>query len=340
MPFDPNARAGNDAGIFGLPYTAAESRLIFIPVPWEATTSYGGGTSKGPAAILEASKQVDLYDIETGKAYENGYHMLKIDNSLKTLNSQAKKLANQVRSFEDKGAPTKKIEALQKQVNKMSDKLNESVYKKAKEQLAKNKLVALIGGDHSTPYGIIRAVSEKHNRDFGILHIDAHHDLRERYEGFTHSHASIMFNIMESDFAPKKLVQVGIRDFSEQEKDYAKQNDVSVFYDTEVQYRKADGEPWAKIAKDIVSKLPKNVYVSFDIDGLSPFFCPHTGTPVPGGLDYPEALYLLKALKESGKKIVGFDLNEVAPGKDNEWDANVGARLLYKMAGWTILTNA
>ncbi len=339
MSFDPNARAGSDSGIFGLPFSAKESRLIFIPVPWEATTSYGGGTSKGPEAILEASKQVELCDIETGKSYESGYHMLKIDKSIKTMNTQAKKLAKHIRSLEDKGAPSKKIESLQKLVNKMSAKLNEAVYKKAKEQIKNDKLVALIGGDHSTPYGIIQALSEKHKNDFGILHIDAHHDLREAYEGFRHSHASIMFNVMESDFAPKKLVQVGIRDFSEQEKDYAEKNDVSVFYDTDVQYRKAEGESWASIAKDIVSKLPKNVYVSFDIDGLSPFFCPHTGTPVPGGLDYPEALFLLKTLKESGKTIIGFDLNEVAPGKDSEWDANVGARLLYKMAGWTIVTN-
>lgn len=339
MSFDPNARSSADSGIFGLPFSAADSRLIFIPVPWEATTSYGSGTSKGPEAILEASKQVDLYDLETGKAYEKGFHMLKIDKTIKALNTQAKKLANKVRALEDEGAPASKIDGIQKQVNKMSGKLNEWVYKKAKEYLAKNKIVALIGGDHSTPYGTIRAISEKHKGDFGILHIDAHHDLREAYEGFTYSHASIMFNVMESQFSPKKIVQVGIRDFSEQEKDYAKSKGISVFYDTDIQYRKAGGESWASIAKEIVSKLPKNVYISFDIDGLSPFFCPHTGTPVPGGLDYSEALFLFKTLKDNGKTIVGFDLNEVAPGKDSEWDANVGARLLFKMAGWSIVTN-
>ncbi len=339
MSFDPNARATEDAGIFGLPYSAAESNLIIIPVPWEATTSYGSGTSKGPEAILEASKQVDLFDFETGKSYELGYHMLKIDKSLKTLNAQAKKLAVQARTLEDKGAPAKKIATLKKQVNTISDKVNSWVYKKAQEYISKGKLVALVGGDHSSPYGIIHAVSEKYHGNFGVLHIDAHHDLRQAYEGFTHSHASIMYNVMEAPFAPKKLVQVGIRDFSEQEKDYAKQKGISVFYDTEIQNRKLSGETWASIVRDIIAQLPQNVYISFDIDGLSPFFCPNTGTPVPGGLDYSEALFLFKALKESKKTIIGFDLNEVAPGKDTEWDANVGARLLYKMAGWTMLTN-
>jgi agmatinase len=90
-----------------------------------------------------------------------------------------------------------------------------------------------------------------------------------------------------------------------------------------------------------VTALPERVWISFDIDGLDPKYCPHTGTPVPGGLEFQQANFLLSVLVGSGKKIIGFDLNEVAPSLDdpnNEWDANVGARLLYKLSAWTLLS--
>lgn len=350
MSFDPSGRAPADSGIFGLPFSAQESKIILIPVPWEATTSYGSGTSEGPAAILEASHQIDLYDLEYGKAYEAGFHLLSIPKNLYTLNKQAKLQAKASRSIEDQifhveskakksKDDIKKLTLLRKKqselvskVNQASEKVNEHVYKTAQFWLEKSKTVALIGGDHSTPFGIIKAVSEKLNGDFGILHIDAHHDLRDSYEGFQHSHASIFHNVMESNWAPKSLVQVGIRDFSEDESLYAKAKGVHVFYDLDIQKMNADGKNWSKIAEQIISKLPTNVYISFDIDGLSPSFCPHTGTPVPGGLDYSEVIILISKLKAANKKIVGFDLNEVAPGPNgDEWDANVAARLLYKL---------
>ena len=100
--------------------------------------------------------------------------------------------------------------------------------------------------------------------------------------------------------------------------------------------RKMQGESWSVLSDEIIQHLPQEVYISFDIDGLDPRFCPHTGTPVPGGLDLKEAFYLIKKVAQSGRKIIGFDLNEVAPGHTSEWDANVGARLLYKLCGWTL----
>ena len=219
--------------------------------------------------------------------------------------------------------------------------LNAWVKKETAALLRKGKIVGLVGGDHSTPFGAFAAMGE-HVGEFGILHFDAHSDTRIAYEGFVHSHASIMYNALESTKQITKIVQVGIRDLCQQELDYvteaAKIGRARVFTDRELARRAFAGEPFSKIAADIVSALPDRVWVSFDIDGLDPRFCPHTGTPVPGGLDFREATYILAELAKSGRTIVGFDVNEVAPNvedPEDEWDANVGARLLYKLAGAT-----
>jgi agmatinase len=175
--------------------------------------------------------------------------------------------------------------------------------------------------------------------EFGILHFDAHSDTRVGYEGFTYSHASIMYNALQEVPQIKKLVQVGIRDFSEDEVNYcaSQGSRVKIYFDTHLRRRMQDGNPWNTIAQEIVTNLPRNVWVSFDIDGLDPKLCPNTGTPVPGGLEFLEANAILRALVQSGRKIIGFDLNEVAPDPtgSSEWDANVGARLLYKLCAWT-----
>ena len=229
-----------------------------------------------------------------------------------------------------------------KTVNTLSAKLNEEVYRESSRLMAAGKIVGLIGGDHSTPYGAIRAASEKFPC-LGLLHFDAHHDMRIAYEGFTHSHASILYNVLETLPGISHVVQVGIRDYCEQEADYARENNkrVSVFYDSALKSALFSGEPWQKIASRMISHLPEKVWITFDIDALDPRLCPHTGTPVPGGLDFDQAVFLIAQLAQSGRKIIGFDLNEVSPGlkaSNSEWDANVGARLLYKMSAWTLLS--
>ena len=160
--------------------------------------------------------------------------------------------------------------------------------------------------------------------------------------GFENSHASIMYNVMEKISGIEKLVQVGIRDFCEQEFEYTKNHKkIEVYFDQVLARRKMSGESFQKIAHEIVSRLPKNIYISFDIDGLDPRFCPHTGTPVPGGLDYHEVILIIQEIVRSGKTLVGFDLVEVAPSskdKNDEWDANVGMRLLYKMTSASLAT--
>ncbi|MFM8315600.1 MAG: agmatinase family protein, partial [Deltaproteobacteria bacterium] len=237
----------------------------------------------------------------------------------------------------------KKLKNSLKEVNSLGEKLNKFVYKETRQLLDEKKLVGVIGGDHSVPFGALQAVAEKYN-SFGILHFDAHSDTRIAFEGFTWSHASIMYNVLENIPQVKKLVQVGIRDFCEQEFQYCQEQKsrVSVFYDKDLSHAKFEGTPWKETVNKILAPLPEAVWVSFDIDGLDPRFCPHTGTPVPGGLDFNEAVFVVSSLVRSGRKIIGFDLNEVAPSEDTEdsWDANVGARLLYKLSAWMLASQS
>lgn len=334
--FDPNAAADKNSGIFGLPYTVNEAQLVILPVPWEVTTSYGGGTSLGPLAIFNASMQVDLYDIDLGNFYEAGIAMLEESDEIKNWNKTARKAAAKIIDVGgDADHPdfSKELHL----VNEYSEKLNHYVYCQTKNLLDQGKQVGILGGDHSVPFGAISAFLEKFP-EMGILHFDAHADLRKAYEGFEHSHASIMYNVMTRT-PLKKLVQVGIRDFCEEEFNFIKAHSSKIvtFFDANIAEDKMNGKNWGEICEKIISHLPQQVYISFDIDGLDPRFCPHTGTPVPGGLDLPEAWYLIKKVAQSGRKIVGFDLNEVSPGDSTEeWDANVGARLLYKLCGWTL----
>jgi agmatinase len=338
--FDPNGAPTADSGIFGLPYTEAEASLVYLPVPWEVTTSYGGGTSEGPAAILEASRQVDLFDIDVLRPYEAGLFMIPENQEIRKLNDAAKILSQGIIAEGGRIEGNAKLQKDLEEVNRSGVKLNDYVFRETNRLIQAGKLVGVVGGDHSVPYGAIQAVAKKYP-SFGILHFDAHSDTRNAYEGFTWSHASIMHNVLQNIPEVTKMVQVGIRDFCEEEMDYtASQKDrVSTFFDRDLARRKYEGANWSQISKEIVDALPENVWISFDIDGLDPRFCPHTGTPVPGGMDFQEANYIFSVLVKAGKKIIGFDLNEVAPNLENEndeWDANVGARLLYKLTAWTL----
>jgi agmatinase len=334
--FDPDGPAPSSSGIFGLPFAPEDSRVVIIPVPFEATTSYGGGTSRGPEAVLEASKQVDLFDRDTGRPYSAGIAMLDIPRKILKWNRDAKKLAEPV--IESGGAVDRKTRAAAAKVNALSASMNEWVYAKTTALLDDGRMPVILGGDHSVPFGAIQAYAERHP-GMGILHLDAHADLRDAYEGFTWSHASIFHNVMTRLPNIGKLVQVGVRDLGQAESEMIESSNgrIVTFFDSDLAARKDDGDSFASIADDIVAALPQDVYLSWDIDGLDPTLCPGTGTPVPGGLSWNEAIGLLRAIKRSGKRIVGLDLCEVSPG-ETEWDANVGARLLYKMIGFALLT--
>jgi agmatinase len=334
--FDPDAAAPLESGIYGLTYTPDEARVVIVPVPFEATTSYGGGTSGGPEAVLEASRQVDLFDHETGRPYEAGISMMRAPGKLRRWNRQAKSAAAHV--IAAGGAVDRRTRKAAAEVNEISEKMNEWVRETVSALLDRGKVAVTLGGDHSVPFGAIRAHAERYT-GMGILHLDAHADLREAYEGFTWSHASIFHNVITRIPSVGKLVQVGVRDLGQAE--YRMIDDshgrIVTFFDPDLAVRKEKGEAWGSIADEIVGRLPDDIYLSWDIDGLDPTLCPSTGTPVPGGLSWNEAIGLLRAIRRAGKRIVGFDLCEVSPGQ-TEWDANVAARLLYKMIGFTLLT--
>jgi agmatinase len=325
------------AGLFGGSPRPEDCRLVLMPVPWDATVSYGVGTAKGPEAVLGASHQLDLEDLAFERPYEAGITLLPEDREIVALNGASRDKA--ARIIEEAG-PHDPDSADLKAVNEASLRVNERVRLTAEEHLRAGRLVGVLGGDHSSPYGLIKALADVHPDGFGILHFDAHFDLRKAYEGFVHSHASIMHNVMETIPAVKCLVQVGIRDFSHEELSYAKRLGPrqKTFFARDLFRRKARGESFAETTRAILEALPEKVYVSFDIDGLDPAFCPSTGTPVPGGLSFDEANFILEELALGGRTIVGFDLCEVAPDPagEDEWDANVGARILYKLCGATI----
>ncbi|MDX2018445.1 MAG: agmatinase family protein [Planctomycetota bacterium] len=334
--FDPDAAAQPGGGIFGLPFTRTDSRVVIFPVPFDATTSYRPGTADGPDAIFDASMQVDLLDARFGPVYRQGICLLDEDPRLRKLNDHARSHARPI--IEAGGAEPGDPEFASdlEHVNRASQQLNDLVHDHTRSVLAEGKIPALLGGEHSTPFGAIKACAEAHP-GMGILHVDAHMDLRDAFEGFTYSHASIMHNVLSRIPQVGKLVQFGLRDFGAGELAFAKAQGSRVvqFLDADIARSQLMGEPFVKLAQAAIAALPEKVYVSFDIDGLDPSLCPHTGTPVPGGLSFNQAALLLELLRESGKQVVGFDLVEVAPGDPDEpeWDANVGARVLYKLCG-------
>ncbi|HBS29910.1 MAG TPA: arginase [Phycisphaerales bacterium] len=337
-PFNPDDAARPGAGVFGLPHSREEAGIILIPVPFDATTSYGGGASAGPNAIRAASAQVDLYDHHFGRVYERGIFMEPVDRGIAALSARARALAAPIIA---KGGAEPGDEGALREVDSACERMNEFVHERAARALAEGKVPGVVGGDHSTPFGAIRACAEQAGDavgdGIGVLQVDAHMDLRVAFEGFAWSHASIMWNVLERIPGVKRLVQVGIRDFGEGEMAYAREagGRVTSHFDADLFARLDDGDRWADMCRGMLDGMPRRVFVSFDIDGLDPALCPHTGTPVPGGLSFNGAAMLLKMLMESGRTVVGFDLNEVcpAPGGLNEWDANVGARILYKLCG-------
>lgn len=335
MSFDPNGVGIANGNLFGFPVNENEADIVVIPVPWDATASYGKGTSDGPQAILDASTQLDFYHPKLDKAYETKVFMTAISNEWKEINARLCLEAVEYIDFLENGGKLEENPVFQKTVSTIEEAqvaLKNNLRQRAIDLMDQGKIVGVLGGEHSTPLGLIEAINEKFET-FGILQVDAHADLRDAYEGFDQSHASIMFNALKNCNNLSKLVQVGIRDIAQSEVDLIENSNgrVSTYFDWKLKEGQFNGETWSQQVEQIIGELPHHVYVSFDIDGLSPELCPNTGTPVAGGFKLEEINYLFFKLVESGRKIVGFDLNEVAPGKDDDWDANVGARALWNL---------
>ena len=340
--FDADSVGNANSGIFGLPFTEEEAKLVLLPVPWEVTVSYKAGTARASERICKASLQVDLLDETSGNAWKKGIFMRQVEKNILMKSDYLRKEAELYINYITEGEELCDNKFMQKvlhEINEGSDFLNEWVYEQTKELLADEKLVGIIGGDHSSPFGYYKALAEKHGH-FGILQIDAHCDLRCCYEKLKYSHASIMYNTLEKIPQVSKLVQAGIRDYARVELDYIKNHPdrVVTYFDKDIKDRLYEGETWKGIVDEMITHLPEKVYISFDIDGLDPKLCPNTGTPVPGGFETQQVYYLFKKIYQSERQIIGFDLNEVGVST-NDWDENVGARVLFNLCNLLIASN-
>lgn len=307
MPFDPNAAAAHDS-FFGLP-EQPDAAVQIIPVPFEGTVSYGGGTAQGPAAIRAASQQVDLLDQHFGDVWKAGLH--------------------------EQDA----IEPTETDPDAAAEAIRVTLRQRVADCIAAGTIPATLGGEHSVSLGAIEAAADS-VPSLGVIQIDAHMDLRDAFEGYRYSHASVMRNVIERCPNVTRLVQIGVRDFCEDEIQFARASEgrVSAVFDADLWDVADSGRSVRAFFDEIIAGMPEHLYISFDIDGLDPSLCPSTGTPVPGGLTFNQACALLRAIATSGRRVIGFDLVEVAPNENNDWDANVGARLLYKLAGCALVS--
>ena len=268
-----------DAGLFGLEFDPEHNEIIIIGVPWEPTVSYGRGTSLTPTAIIQASHQLDFFDLDLKQVFGETIGMVPLNQDWVELNRSCIELANPI--IAAGGAISGSLIGDQAEVNWAGQRLNRELEQETAKWLEAGKTVGVLGGDHSSPLGCMKACLSRHP-NAGILHIDAHHDLREAYEGFTWSHASIMFNLLNDVPTLPALVSVGIRDFCEAEYLMARDDErIHTFYDQDFKRALFEGTTVGDLCRRMIEPLPEEVYISFDIDGLEPQFCANTGTPVP-----------------------------------------------------------
>ena len=332
--YDTSAPADENAGLFGLDTDPDAAAIHVLSVPFDATASFGVGASLGPESILGASRQVELFHAAAGDFWERGLVLMRHDSEIDDWNREAREQAKAAR------APGEQATAAIAAVNRISRCVDDRVRQHARCSLDDGRLVGLLGGDHSTALGLIEEVANRHD-DLGVLWFDAHHDLREAYEGFERSHASILFNVLERCPAVTRVVQVGIRDFCEEEVRRVADSNGRVVVHTDESIARDDmqGIRFADRIEAIIGALPQAVHISLDIDGLDPSLCPGTGTPVPGGLSYNQAIALIRAVVESGRRVVSFDLVEVGPNASSPINEVVGARILFELCAQLSLSS-
>lgn len=295
----PKERAlGIDSNFLGLEPSASgydASTIVIVSAPYEKTVSYGGGTAKAPAAIIDASHYVEFLDDEFHRelCFERGIATLPpLDFS--------------------------KVEG-----RAMLDMLEEAVANELKNE----KFVVTLGGEHTISTAPILAHYALHP-DMSVLHFDAHSDLRQEYGGTPYSHACFMSRVAEAGFPMERLVQVGIRAQSIDEWRFAKQRGINTFYATEIR-RKEHGKKWQKA---VVDALPtEEVYVTFDVDYFDPAIMPTTGTPEPDGFLWDETMEIFRRLNKSGKRIIGFDVVELSPNPAQQHATYLVAKLVYRI---------
>ncbi len=264
------------------------AKVVLIPVPYDGTSTWGKGADKGPEAFLAASENMELYDIETGsEVYEQGIHLAEA----LTENTSPEAMVN-------------------------------AVHKTTKEYIKRNKFVTLFGGEHSVSIGSIRAFNECFD-NLTVLHIDAHADLRESYEGTKYNHACAVHEASQTT----NLVQVGIRSMDAIEKTFMDEEKTFFAHDM------VNDEYWID---KVVEACTENVFITFDLDVLDPSIMPSTGTPEPGGLLWYETLEFLKQIFEE-KNVVGFDIVELCPNIADKSSDFLAAKLYYKMLSYKFM---
>ncbi len=321
--------------LFGKTPSYKDSRVVLLGLPWSATASFGRGAEEGPLLLSKNSLQMDFFSESTGgeDIRQKGvfFHQLA---DLKPLSEKIRTRALPLFQMGEEAPGNFPPKTLQ-ELNQLCTRMVEEVFCHTRFVHQSGKHPGLVGGEHSVSEGAIRYFYEVYPEELGVLHIDAHADLRKSYQGLEHSHASVMYNVLEKCPGLCALVQVGVRDYCKEE--YLKikaHKNIHTFFDAEVKARLFEGrQTFSQVAKEIIHLLPEKVYISLDVDGLQPFLFPHTGTPVPGGLSFEELNYLFSRLLESKKQIVGFDIVEVAAPqkKYTVWDAQPAARLLYRL---------
>jgi agmatinase len=269
-----------------------KSKVVILPVPYDVTRKWIIGwktnTANGPSAIITASCNMELYDEELNKTTaELGIHT---SEKLKPKNTP--------------------------------ESMHESIYKKSQELIKDNKFIVMLGGEHSITSGLVKAYKEKYN-NLSVLQLDAHTDLREKYEGTKYSHASVMKRIIDMNV---KTVQVGIRSQDEDEIQTIKENNLPIFYARDI----VNNDDWHDKA---INELTDNVFITIDLDVFDPSIIPATGTPEPGGLGWYTVIKFLKKVAEE-KNIVGFDVVELSPIKGLHHADFTAAKLIYKLIGY------
>jgi agmatinase len=291
--------------IFETVCTRGNASIVVVPVCYDGTASYAKGTRNGPAAIMQAYEQLDYED------------------------PRFPDVSDSFGVFVDKEVKFNAAE----NANSIGSMIRQQAKSRATAILQAGQTPVFLGGEHSISQGAVESCADFAG-ELGVLQIDAHMDLRHEYEGYAYSHASVMRNVLDSCPHVTRLLQVGIRDYCIEEKQVVERERgrVAVLRDDVFSARLDSGTSAKAQFEEAVALLPESIYITFDIDGLDPSLCPSTGTPVPGGLSFNQAALLLQVVVETGKKVIGFDLVEVAPSPlDNEWDANVGARVLNKL---------
>lgn len=267
-----------------------QAKIVLIPVPYDGTSTWQKGADKGPKAFLEASENMELYDIETvTEVYQQGVF-----------------LADAVTE------------------NESPEAMVEAVHHTTKKYIKKNKFVTIFGGEHSVSIGTIRAFNEMYP-SLTVLHIDAHADLRQEYDGSTCNHACAVYEASQNT----NLIQVGIRSMDSIEKTVMDEEKTYFAHDMAVD------DTWMDSAID---QMTENVFITFDLDAFDPSIMPSTGTPEPGGLLWYETLEFLKQVFEE-KNVVGFDIVELCPNKKEKSSDFLAAKLYYKMLSYKFMND-